>query len=288
MSAILICPSPGPAVERLASFAPLAAIPLMGESLVEYWLTHLALSGFRRVRILAHDRPGYIAAIAGDGARWGLQTEVIDESRDLTPAQAQIKYASRRSAAKPGSDEIIVVDHFPGATQPLFTCYSDLFNGLLEWLPQALMPDRVGVRELRPGIKVGWHTRISPAAQLHAPCWIGQSVYIGAGAVVGPMTVVEDRSFVEPAGEITGSLIGPDTFVGRSAKIQNSIAWGETLIDWKSGLCGPVPDAYLLCALRSPALARQSRGFFDRLAEIYSRNKDDLQMFWQFLINKTG
>src|SRR5262245_29662808 len=170
MSAILVCPSPGPAVERLASFAPLAAIPFLGESLVEYWLTHLAVSGFRQVRILAHDRPNYIAAIAGDGARWGHEIEVIEESRDLTAAQAQIKYAISRKSAKTGSDEIIVLDHFPGATQPLFTCYSDLFNGLLDWLPLALTPDRVGVRELRPGIKVGWHTRISSGAQLHAPC----------------------------------------------------------------------------------------------------------------------
>jgi NDP-sugar pyrophosphorylase family protein len=261
---------------------------LLGESLVEYWLTHLAMAGFRTVRILAYDRPDYIAAIAGDGTRWGIRTEVIEESRDLTPAQAQIKYATSRSAARAGSDEIIALDHFPGSTQQLFGCYSDLFRGLLEWIPQALMPDRVGVRELRPGIKVGWHTRISSSAQLKAPCWIGQSVYIGAGAVVGPNAVIEDRSFVEPASEISDSLIGPDTFVGRSAKIQDSIAWADTLIDWKSGLCGPVTDAYMLCALRSPALARHSRGFFDRLGEIYSRNKDDLQMFWQFLINKTG
>src|SRR5262245_37391606 len=117
MSAILICPSPGPAVERLASFAPLAAIPLLGESLVEYWLTHLAMSGFGEVHILAHDRPDYIAAIAGDGARWGLQIEVSEESRDLTPAQAQIKYASSRPEAKSGSDEIIVLDHFPGSKE---------------------------------------------------------------------------------------------------------------------------------------------------------------------------
>jgi hypothetical protein len=286
MRAILICPSSCPAVDHLAALAPLAAVPLLGETLVEYWLTHLALSGAREVRILAHDRPEHIAALAGNGARWGLKVDVVRESRVLTPAQAQIKYAERTGASW-SPDEIILMDRFPQSTRPLFGSYTDLFAGLLDWLPHALTPDRVGVRELQPGIMVGRHTRVSPEAKLLAPCWIGQSVYIGAGAIVGPMAVVEDRSFVEPASEITCSLIGPDTFVGRSAVIQDSIAWGDTLIHWKSGACGPVPHAYLLCALRSPALARQSRGLFDRLGEIYSRNKDDLQMFWQFLIDRT-
>jgi NDP-sugar pyrophosphorylase family protein len=287
MRAILICPSSCPAVDHLTAFAPLAAVPMLGESLIEYWLAHLAQSGVREVRILAHDRPEQIDAVVGNGTRWGLTAEVISESRELTPAQAQLKYGDRSDAGS-CPDEVFVLDRFPGSARLLFTSYADLFAGLLEWLPKAMTPDRIGVRELQPGIRVGWHTRISPDARLHAPCWIGQSVYIGAGAVVGPMTIVEDRSFVEPTGEIIGSFIGPDTFVGRSVVIQDSIAWGDTLIHWKSGLCGPAPDAYLLCALRSPALAGQSRGFFDRLGEIYSRNKDDLQMFWQFLINKTG
>src|SRR5262249_52642043 len=133
---------------------------------------------------------------------------------------------SSRRAARSSSDEIIVVDHFPGATQPLFTCYSDLFRGLLNWLPQALMPDRVGVREFRPGIKVGWHTRISSGAQLHAPCWIGQSVYIGSGAVVGPMAVIEDRSFVEPAGANTRCRLWRGTFLGGAAQHIGAIPRG--------------------------------------------------------------
>src|SRR4029077_6558508 len=104
MATVLICPSARPTV-HLASFAPLAAIPLLGECLVEYWLTHLARSGVREVKILAGDRPEQIATIAGDGTRWGLKVEIIAESRELTPSQVQIKYASDRNA---------VLDHFPG------------------------------------------------------------------------------------------------------------------------------------------------------------------------------
>lgn len=284
MNVILICPSQRPAVEHLSTFTPLAALPLLGQSLVEYWLTHLAMAGAREVRVLAHDRPEQIAAIVGDGARWGLQAEVIVETRELTVAQALIKYEKEVVS---GSHEVIVLDHFPGSTQSLFTSYTDLFAGIVEWIPKAQTPDRVGLHELRPGIWVGLHTRIAPDAKIHPPCWIGQNVYIGAGAVIGPMAIVEDRSFVEPKAEIVGSMIGPDTFVGQFAVIQEAFAWGNQLVNWKSSLFTRVTDAFLLCALRRPSIAQPADGILGRLTQIYSRNKDELQTFWKhFLLDK--
>jgi NDP-sugar pyrophosphorylase family protein len=287
MNAVLICPSSRPAVNHLAATAPLAAAPLLGESLVEYWLTHLAMSGYTNVRVLANERPELISALVSAGARWGLNAEVTTEPRELTAAQAQIKYARELTASS--SHEVVVLDHFPGRPQSLFNSYNDLFAGVFEWLPHARMPDRVGVHELRPGVWIGSNSRISPDAQLHAPCWIGQSVYVGARATVGPMTAIEDRAFIEPEAEISASLIGADTFVGQFAVIQDSFAFGNTLINWKSNVATVVSDSFLLSALRKPALSGHAESLFGRLAEIYSRNKDDLQMFWKhFLMNKEG
>jgi len=283
MNAILICPSSRPAVEHLSLLAPLASIPFLGESLVEYWLTHLAMSGHKEVSILANDRPERISALVGDGARWGLKVNVVTESRELTEAQAQIKYGSRVGAST-NPLEIIVLDHFPGSVQSLFTSYADLFVGIVEWLPSAKMPDRIGVREIRPGIWAGLHSRISPGAELHAPCWIGQSVYIAPRTVVGPMAIIEDRSFVEPETAIVNSIVGPDTFVGKCAVIQDALAWGNTLINWKSNVCAHITDAFLLCALRQPGFVGRSESLVSWLTEVYSRNKDDLQMFWKHLL----
>ncbi|HOP98183.1 MAG TPA: hypothetical protein PLK78_12175 [Verrucomicrobiota bacterium] len=284
---MLICPSSRPGVEYLSALAPLAAIPLLGESLVEYWMTHLAMSGPTSVRILASDRPERIAAIVGNGARWGLQAEVIVENRELTLAQAQIKYSREISS---GSSEIVVLDHFPGTLHSLFTSYADLFGGVLEWLPNAFMPDRVGFREIRPGVWAGLHTRISPEAHLNAPCWLGHNVFVGAGAVVGPMTIVEDRCFIESKAEVVSSLVGPDTFVGEPAVIGEAIAWGNSVIGWKTGACMKVQDAFVLCALRRSAVAPSNpSGLFTRLSETYVRNKEELQMFWKNLVtNKEG
>jgi NDP-sugar pyrophosphorylase family protein len=283
MNAILICPSSRPAVEHLSTYAPLAAIPLMGQSLVEYWLTHLAMNGAIEVHVLANDRPEQIAAIVGNGARWGLKAEVIPESRELTLAQAQIKYAKEIAS---GSHEVVVLDHFPGTLQSLFTSYSDLFAGIFEWLPNVRTPDRVGLRELRPGIWVGLHAHISPEAQLHPPCWIGNNVYIGAGAMIGPMTVIEDRSFLEPKAQVNSSVIGPDTFVGQLAVLQEAFAFGSQLVNWKTNFFTQVTDAFLLSPLRRP-MGAGGAGLFDRLVQMYARNKDDLQTFWKhFLLDK--
>jgi NDP-sugar pyrophosphorylase family protein len=254
-------------VPELSQTAPLAATPLLGESLVEYWLSHLALAGVKEVRILADDRPELISKVAGDGARWGLKVEVTPEVRELTPAQAQIKYASELPAT--GQNLIAVLDYFPGAQQwPLFTSHVDLFTALMLWMPKAKTMDRVGVREVRPGIWLGLHAQVSPDAQLRAPCWIGQHVHVGARAVIGPNAVIEDRSFIEAGAEIVNSVIGPDTFVGRLAALQKSFAWGSTLVNWETDSVIQVPDAFLLCGLKRAASARSSEKFLHRLFDL--------------------
>jgi len=127
--ALLICPSERPAVTELSRLAPLAAIPFLGESLLEYWLAHFAMAGFKEVHVLADDRPDEIRRVAGTGARWGLNVEVTNEVRELTPAQAQIKYVAE--LPKSGQNHVYVLEHFPGDPDaPLFTSYTHLFAGL--------------------------------------------------------------------------------------------------------------------------------------------------------------
>jgi hypothetical protein len=274
---LLICPSERPGVAELSRLAPLAATPLLGESLLEYWLTHLALAGVNEVHILANDRPEQISRIVGKGARWGLKVEVTSEVRELTPAQAQIKYAAEFPASAP--NQISVLDHFPGeAGQPLFNSYADLFAGLARWIPRAKTVDRVGVQEVQPGIWVARHAHVSPEAKLNAPCWIGQHVYVGAQCVIGPNAVLEDRAFVEGGAEIVNSAVGPDTFVGKLAALRHSFAWGGALVNWKSGSVTQISDAFLMCALRrQPASEKFLRRLFELLFTEPQPEVDPLQ-----------
>jgi NDP-sugar pyrophosphorylase family protein len=286
MNALLICPSLRPGVQHLADFAPLAGFPILGQTLLEYWLAHLAEQGAKHVRILADDRPHLLATQAGAGSRWGLDVEFCVEDRELTPDQALLKYATPTASKSGPPEKVFVLEHLPGLQNLLFASYAHFFSGVLKWLPKARTPDRVGIREVQRGVWVGLRAHVSPQSKLNPPCWIGKNAYVGPGAVLGPMTILEDRAFIEPGAEITGSVIGPDTFVGRAVGIHDSFALGETLIHWKSGITTRIADTLLLSALRQPNPSVTPEHLLDRLAEIYSRNKEDLQLFWKNMLLK--
>src|SRR5689334_24946217 len=113
MRRLLICPSERSPVPFLSQAQPLASLPVLGQSLLEYWLSALAVEGVTHVSILAHDRPERVQELVGNGERWGLQAAVQKESRELTPAEALLKHADFLGAAA-DTQAIAVLDHFPG------------------------------------------------------------------------------------------------------------------------------------------------------------------------------
>ncbi len=284
MNALLICPWMRPGVPLLAQSGSLSCAPFLGQSLVEYWLSHLACAGAREVLILADDHPEELGALVGNGERWGLKLEIIEEQRELSAAQALLKYEKRLD---PGAvhNGIAVLDHFPGLPEsPIFNSYNDWFAALKRCLPLAKTPDRVGVQERSAGIQVGLHCHISSQAQLRAPCWIGKHVFIGARAVVGPDAIIEDGVFLEAGSSVTNGVIGKDTFVGQFAEIAGSFASGDTLVHLQSGSTTKVPDRFLLCALRQNRAA-QKAGMLARLGELCSKTEGHL-LWKHLLLNK--
>jgi hypothetical protein len=268
MKALLICPAASENIAALAESAPLANLPVFGRGLVEHWLAHLASLGTKEVFILATDRPEQVRALVGDGGRWGLRVEVIPEIRELTPAEARVKYRGENGTWLAAPDDAILMDHLPGAPEyPLFSSCAGMFKAWQNWMPCAgTVADRIGIHEIKPGVWAGLRTRISPKAQLHAPCWIGDNVCVGEGAIIGPEAILENNSLIEHGAEVSYGIIGEETFVGEFTEIHNSIALGNTLVNWKLGSTVKVPGDFLLCSLsrREPVL--QSGNFFGRLA----------------------
>ena len=72
MKAVLICPDRRSEVAFLARKQPLALTPVLGPSVLSYWLSHLADRGVNEVTILASDRPDQVRQAVGRGERWGL------------------------------------------------------------------------------------------------------------------------------------------------------------------------------------------------------------------------
>jgi hypothetical protein len=222
----------------LAQSQPLALLPACGQALIEYWLEYLAMAGARNVLILASDRPEQVRKALGDGRRWGLAIDVIPQARELSIEQGRARYAD--------AQEVTLIDHLPGQAESLFESYSAWFRAVQELSSRANGPTRIGVREIRPGVRTGLRTRVNARAALRAPCWLGNDVHVGADAVIGPGTVIEDRCLIEAGAEVSTSHVGRDTYVGAWTEVRNSIAFASTLINWQRDSCIEVPDPFLL------------------------------------------
>jgi NDP-sugar pyrophosphorylase family protein len=288
MRPILICPAERPEVALLAAHEPLSNVPLLGYSMLEFWLSHLACSGAKEALVVTSDRPEQVQALIAGGARWGMKVEVAVESVELAPEQAIAKYDSASETS--GSPTMaVVIDRFPGdADLPAFGSYGQCFSSMVRWIPQARTPERVGMREIQPGVWVGLHVHISPQAQLHAPCWIGDNAFVGAGAVIGPEAVVEANAFIEAEAQIEHSVVGPFTFVGKFVRVKDSLAIGDTLVDWKSNMLTKVSDAFLVCSLRPARAKRAGVHLLDRLADFCAALKEEQSIWQHALLLKRG
>jgi NDP-sugar pyrophosphorylase family protein len=267
MKAILICPDQRSEIASLSEHMPLSNLPILGKPLLEYWIEHLVQRNVREVLILATDRPEQVRALVGTGCRWGIEVVVVPEIRELTIAEARRRYADAGNANDP--ELIAVIDYLPHLPKsPLFNSYADWMAVLEAELPRAAASHRIGVHEIKPGVWIGLRVRISPGAELHAPCWIGEDVFVGNEAVIGPMTILEQGAFVERGAAIAHSVIGPDTFIGEDTELQNSIAFGDTLINWKLNSAVKISDAFLLSSLNPRRSAFSPVGLPSRTAAL--------------------
>jgi hypothetical protein len=247
MRALLICPSRRPHGDALAAARPLALAPILGRSLLDLWLSELAVRGARHITLLVADRPEEVRHAVGRGERWGLRVEVHPESPERTPEQTRARRTSHPPDTwLPPPWDVNVCDHLPDAhATPLWTLPSTFCDEILRLIPSAAA-HRVGYREFAPGIWVHVRAHISPGATLQGPCWIGAHAVVQSGARVGPQAVVEDGAFIDNGARVADSLIGPATYVGAMTEIRHSLAWGRHLYKNTNGSCIEVPDPFLL------------------------------------------
>lgn len=270
MKALVICPDRRPSVSFLCRTQPLVLAPFLGQSVLGHVLTHLAAIGVREVRVLASDRPDQIRAALNHEDSRGLQIELVTESRELSVPDARAKYGPNGNGWLPEDAQALIADHLPGlSVGPLFQDHSLWMAALKDALP-IMGTTRVGVRELSPGVWVGLRSRIDPTAQLHSPCWIGESTWIRAGTIVGPETYLEDRVLLDREAEVLNSWVGPDTYVGAMTRIEQSLAWGGGLLKWTTNSFIEIIDTFLLASLAHQPGARLRSPWYGRLAALFA------------------
>lgn len=291
MKSVLICPTVCSSVPLLARRLPLVMQPYFGRTLLDYWLEHLACAGVSHVTVLAADHLDLVRALVRNGERWGLKAEVWREPRHRTAALVRAEFRSQDEPDAdwlPEPEDVAVLDHFPGRPgAPLFQSYPGWFKALQDFLPRAAGPHRIGVREIKPGIWAALRARVSPLAQLRAPCWIGERAQIGPRCIIGPEAIIEDGALVDSDCEIAFSVVGPQTFVGKWTEVRHSLAWGDGLLNWRNGSFVSVPDPFLLCAL-GPSTPNINPPVLTQLTNFWARTKAELQAHWRQLVTHKG
>jgi NDP-sugar pyrophosphorylase family protein len=259
MKTILICPNQANGLPVLADSRPLATLPILGEAFLGYWLQHLAAEKHQEVRIITSDPTEAITEYTQDGSRWGLRLEVSREVRELSAEEIVKRYVQNDGGT--GESEIIHADHLPGLPDGrLFNSYRNWFEILPLWLPFVARGHRIGVREISPGVWVGRRAKIARGVKLTGPCWIGEQAQIGKDATIGPNGFLENQVVVDQGGTVQNSWVGPETFLGSLTELRESLAWGNLLINWKSGSHTYVPDPFLLTSLSDDKERSEGRG----------------------------
>lgn len=252
MKAIVICPDVRSTVEFLSHREPLVLTPILGKSLLDRALSNLAETGAQEVLLLVTDRADAVRAHVQDGTKWGIQVEVeaVDESCEPSTTEVWATYGPVTGPEwLPNGRAITVLDRLPDMPDhPLFETYNAWFHALCHCIGQ-ISDTRVGEREIKPGVWAGLHSHISPKANLQGPVWIGDNVWIGADAQIGPETILETGAYVDRGAEVVQSVIAPRTYVGALTEVKSSVAIGNSILNWHTGVSSDISDDFLLSDL---------------------------------------
>jgi hypothetical protein len=247
---LLICPDKNPALEPVMDGVTLTLTYFLGKPLIDRALEGLAAAGGKQVRVLVCDRPTEVRIHIGDGEAWGMDVEVVAESRELDCEAALEKHASF------GAEAALRLGKLPQAGGlELLSDPAAWHHGRKELLT-TFAAGEVGSRELKPGVWAGLRAVIDPSAELIAPCWIGPNAVVRARAVVGPHAFVESDSLVDRQAVVEDSTVARHTYLGEMTHMKDSVARGGSLLNWRNGSCVEIVDSFLMSPMRGSAAGR--------------------------------
>lgn len=122
------------------------------------------------------------------------------------------------------------------------------FNLVRNWLERlrtkgSMTPELE--REIQPGVFIGHHCRISPKAELIAPCWVGSGSTVEA-ARIGPHAVIGEGAIVSRRTRVANSYVLRDTFIGEHLSLDGVVAGESQLLDHRTGVAATILDAAIL------------------------------------------
>jgi lipopolysaccharide/colanic/teichoic acid biosynthesis glycosyltransferase len=244
---------------------PLALMPILGRTLLDHTLGHLAREGFSQVVILSSDRPEMIRECVGNGATWGLKTEVVATSHEMSIEEAELQFAARFETRP----QVVMMDRLPGdSPSQLWRTHYENFQLLLQSLASPTVAGSLTMREVSPGIWISTKARICSISDLKAPVWIGPHATVKAGARIGPSTIIEHGAFIDNEVHLENTWIGSHSYVGPGMNLNQSFAWGDGLLNWQNASFMEVQDSFMLQDISRRNGTGSRAAFWERLAAL--------------------
>ncbi len=212
---------------------PFVLWPVLGKTVLDYWLDEAVRVGVPSVTIEAIDRPHLLR-------RW------LDQ-RDLWSRTIQIQ----SQPVGEDASERVLMDHLPGRTEAgppdgarslLLHWYRLQVEALQQRKSEIVCLDH----EVQPGVWAGPGARIDQGAVLTAPCWIGSYARVGANCRVGPDAFIGPGAYLDEDVEAAESVVCADTYVGSHTSLNKMAAQGGLLLDFEKGLAVEVADPFVI------------------------------------------
>lgn len=256
---LLLCPADRPGSEFLAARAPLPLLPVLGRTVLDRTLAHMAQQGEKAIRIVATDRPASIRQSLQNGLPWGIEAEVVTDAEERAAEEAVLRHGGHNVG------KVMKLNAWPTADQDLWESPQILLNGLLAHLAEAAV-STVSMHEMGPGIYISTHAQVSPGATLHAPCWIGPHAIVRDGATVGPGAIIENKAWIDTGASVSQSWVGPSTYLGSGLDLQGKFAWGTMVMDAANCVISEMVDPLLMTDMGARLRTRSGSRWFGRIA----------------------
>lgn len=248
MDAFIICPDHRECAGFARRIRPLALLPVLGRTLLDLWLEHLAAAGVKNVTILAADRPHEIRHAVDQGGRWGLSVTVLSVKREPSIDETRQRFTGKDSAGR--VPNIITLDTLPDMPhKPLWESSAALFDILHNSLLVTPAESHLTMREVAPKVHVSTRARVSATAKIEGPVWIGPQVIISDDAQILAGSIIEEAAYIDRGAIVSESWVGSNTYVGALTNVKSSFAWGGGIENWRQGSFLEITDDFLLTNL---------------------------------------
>ena len=267
MDVFIICPDHRSCAGFARRIRPLALWPVLGRTLLDLWLEHLAAAGVTQATILAADRPHEVREAVEQGRSWGLSITVLAVKSEPSIAEARLRFTGKDSSGRVPS--IITLDTLPlRVDKPLWESSSTLFDLMLSSLRGTSPESRPDMQEIAPEVHVSSRAQIAATAKIEGPVWIGPQVIVGDQAQILAGSVIEEGSYIDHHAIVSEGWVGPGTYVGALTQVQNSFVWGGGIENWRKGVFLEVTDDFLLTNLKQQHAGGERSGWFTRITAL--------------------